>query len=216
MNDHSTWTGWRTTGYVLRVLPAPMLLRPGPIPTGTGWSFEVKWDGFRALVSTVDGVRVRSRRGWDMTPLLPELGSLPAGFVLDGELVAFRDGVPHFPHLTRRLLHRDRSLAVTFVAFDALHADGHDLIRGPHHARRAVLKSLALNDRHCTTPETFDDGHALYQAVCEQGLEGVVAKRSATTYRPGQRGWIKVKNPGYWRRDHEIESLRRSVERRAV
>ena len=37
------------------MLPAPMLLRPGPIPTGTGWSFEVKWDGFRALVSTLDG-----------------------------------------------------------------------------------------------------------------------------------------------------------------
>ena len=62
-------------------LPDPMLLRAGPIPTGPGWSFEVKWDGFRALVSTVDGLRVRSRRGWDMTPSLPELRSLPAGLV---------------------------------------------------------------------------------------------------------------------------------------
>jgi hypothetical protein len=53
------------------MLPAPMLLRPGPIPIGIAWSFEVKWDGFRALVSTLDGLRVRSRRGWDMTPLLP-------------------------------------------------------------------------------------------------------------------------------------------------
>jgi ATP-dependent DNA ligase len=66
--------------------------------------FEVKWDGFRALVSTIDGLRIRSRRGWDMTPLLPELRSLPAGFVFDGELVAFDNGLPHFPHLTRRLL----------------------------------------------------------------------------------------------------------------
>jgi ATP-dependent DNA ligase len=40
-----------------------MLLRAGQIPTGQGWSFEVKWDGFRALLSTVDGLRVRSRRG---------------------------------------------------------------------------------------------------------------------------------------------------------
>ena len=100
-----------------------MLLRAGPIPTAPGWSFEVKWDGFRALVSTIDGLRVRSRRGWDMTPLLPELRSLPAGLVLDGELVAFREGVPHFPHLTRWLLHRDRSIAVTFAAFDVLHAN---------------------------------------------------------------------------------------------
>jgi bifunctional non-homologous end joining protein LigD len=148
-----------------------------------------------------------------MTPLLPELGSLPAGLVLDGELVAFDNGVPHFPDLTRRLLHGDRSIAVTFVAFDVLHADGHDLTCSPHHARRAVLESLALNDRHCMTPDTFEDGDALYQAVCEHGLEGVVAKRSTSAYRPGQRGWIKVKNRAYWRRDQEIESLRRSLER---
>jgi bifunctional non-homologous end joining protein LigD len=148
-----------------------------------------------------------------MTPLLPELGSLPAGLVLEGELVAFDKGVPHFPHLTRRLLHGDQSIAVTFVAFDVLYADGHDLIRSPHHARRAVLESLALNVTHCMTPDTFEDGRALYAAVCEQGLEGVVARRSASTYRPGQRGWIKVKNPAYWRRDQEILALRRSLER---
>ena len=105
---------------------------------------------------------------------------------------------------------------MTFVAFDVLRADGHDLMRSPHHARRAVLESLALNDGHCMTPDTFDDGHALYQTVCEQGLEGVVAKRSASSYRPGQRGWIKVKNSGYWRRNQEIRALRRSVERRAA
>jgi bifunctional non-homologous end joining protein LigD len=79
-----------------------------------------------------------------------------------------------------------------------------------------VLESLALNNGHCLTPDTFDDGHALYQAVCEQGLEGVVAKRSASLYRPGQRGWIKIKTPGYWRRDPEIQALRRSPERRAA
>jgi ATP-dependent DNA ligase len=55
-----------------------------------------------------------------------------------------------------------------------------------------VLESLALNDRHCITPDTCEDGHALYQAVREQGLEGVVAKRSAGAYRPGPPGWIKL------------------------
>ena len=44
-----------------------MLSRSGPLPTGPKWSFELKWDGFRAVVSTQDGLRVRSRRGWDMT-----------------------------------------------------------------------------------------------------------------------------------------------------
>jgi ATP-dependent DNA ligase len=66
------------------------------------------------------------------------------------------------------------------------------------------------------TPDTFEDGPALCAAVCEQGLEGIVAKRSTSMYGSGQRGWIKVKNPGYWRRDQEIESLRRSHERRVA
>ena len=86
-----------------------MLSRTGKIPIGAGWSFEVKWDGFRALVSTENGLKVRSRRGWNMTAAVPELAELPAGLVLDGELVAFNDdGDPHFPLLSRRVLHGDR------------------------------------------------------------------------------------------------------------
>ena len=55
----------------------------------------------------------------------------------------------------------------------------------------------------------------LYDAVVGFGLEGIVAKRRTGIYRPGYRGWTKVKNPGYWRRDMEIEHIRRSRERRA-
>jgi bifunctional non-homologous end joining protein LigD len=85
-------------GKVFRLrLPTPMLSRPGPLPSGTGRSFEVKWDGFRAIVSTEDGLRVRSRQGWDMTAFVPELRELPPGVVLDGELVAWREGEPYFP-----------------------------------------------------------------------------------------------------------------------
>jgi bifunctional non-homologous end joining protein LigD len=67
-----------------------MRSRPGPLPSGEGWSFEPKYDGFRAIVSTEDGLRVRSRRGWDMTPLLTELRELPPGLLFDGELVAWK------------------------------------------------------------------------------------------------------------------------------
>ena len=88
-----------------------MLAKPGPLPTGPGWSYEVKWDGFRALVSTVDGLKVRSRRGWNMTEALPELRGLPEGLVLDGELVAFnKAGDPHFPLLSKRILNLSRSV----------------------------------------------------------------------------------------------------------
>jgi ATP-dependent DNA ligase len=56
----------------------------------------------------------------------------------------------------------------------------------------------------------FDDGDALYTAVCERGLEGVVARWRRASYRPGVRGWIKTKNPNYWRRDAEIAAMQRA------
>jgi ATP-dependent DNA ligase len=65
-----------------------MLARSGQLPTRGDWAYEVKWDGFRAIVSTEGGLCVRSMRGWDMTDLLPELADLPVKATLDCELVA--------------------------------------------------------------------------------------------------------------------------------
>jgi len=169
-----------------------------------------------ALVSTVNGLRVRSRRGWNMTQLLPELRYLPGGLVLDGELVAWRKGVPYFPLLTRRLLNRDRSIAVTFMAFDLLEIDGRSLLGTRLDARRSPLESLELNSSYWMTPEAFADGPELYGAVCDHGLEGVVAKKRTSLYRPGERGWVKTKNPDYWRRDGEREAMARKHKRRAL
>jgi bifunctional non-homologous end joining protein LigD len=114
--------------------------RPGPLPSGSGWSFEVKWDGFRALVSTEDGLRVRSRRGWNMTELLPELRGLPAGLLLDGELVASRDGDPYFPDVCARVLNRDASIPITFVAFDVLRIEGENTMDASFEERRAAAR----------------------------------------------------------------------------
>jgi len=87
------------------VLPAPMLARSGPLPADGGYAFELKWDGFRAIARTGGRFQVRSRRGWNMTQLLPELAALPVDAVLDGELVALGDdGWPHFPLVCQRLL----------------------------------------------------------------------------------------------------------------
>jgi ATP-dependent DNA ligase len=95
-----------------------MLARSGPVPPGATWAFELKWDGFRAIVSTEDGLAVRSRRGWNMTPVLPGLRGLPPGVVLDGELVAWKGSEPYFPLVCRRVLNRDMSVPLTFVIFD--------------------------------------------------------------------------------------------------
>jgi hypothetical protein len=73
------------------MLPEPMLAKPGPLPAARGWSFEPKWDAFRAIVRSGEAYCVQSRRGWLMTQLLPEFVAIPVEGVFDDELVAFGD-----------------------------------------------------------------------------------------------------------------------------
>jgi len=87
------------------------------------------------------------------------------------------------------------------MACDVLRVDGYDVMCDPRSERRALLEELGV-ERWCVRlADVSDDGHALYNAVCEHGLEGVVAKRRVGVYRPGYRGWTKVKNPTDWRRE---------------
>jgi ATP-dependent DNA ligase len=58
---------------------------------------------------------------------------------------------------------------------------------------------------------SFDDGEALYRAVCERGLEGVVAKRERDPYRPGERAWVKTKHRATARFVEEREGVRRHL-----
>jgi bifunctional non-homologous end joining protein LigD len=96
-----------------------MLSRPGPLPTGAGWAFEPKWDGFRAIVSAAGGLSVRSRRGWQIAQRVPELEALPGGCLFDGELVAFKGEDPLVPYVGDRILH-DRDIPIVYIAFDPL------------------------------------------------------------------------------------------------
>jgi bifunctional non-homologous end joining protein LigD len=186
-----------------------MLTRAAELPLGPDYAYEVKWDGFRAVVSTVAGLRVRSRRGWDMTERLPELARLPDGLILDGELVALgEDGRPSFPRLGNRVLHGRDGIAVTYVIFDVLAYDGETTMALPYSERRALLERLELNGGGWCTNAVFDDGERLFAAVVQQSLEGIVAKPLASTYRPGERDWLKVKNRSYWRFGQELELAR--------
>jgi bifunctional non-homologous end joining protein LigD len=187
-------------------LPEPTLARSGRMPTSGNYAYEVKWDGFRAIVSTEGPLRVRSRRGWDMTPHVGFLAQLPVSAVLDGELVALDvDGKPDFPELCECVVMRRTSAPLTFIAFDVLSVEGESVMGLPYAKRREILDGLGLDDRFWRTPETFDDGAALWEAVCEHELEGVVAKRRSGRYLPGERGWIKTKNRDYWRDELERE-----------
>jgi bifunctional non-homologous end joining protein LigD len=186
-----------------------MVLRSGRLPTGGDYAFEPKWDGFRALVSRNGHLRVKSRRGWDMTSLVPELADLPDGIAVDGELVAFGyDGLPSFPRLCDRMLHGKRRIDIMLIVFDLLVAEGRDVTRRPYWERRQLLEDLELDgDAWATTP-VYQDGDALWTKVCQLGLEGVVAKKRSGHYLPGRRGWIKTKNRENWRYPLEVEAAR--------
>src|SRR5262245_35701393 len=146
-----------------------------------------------------------------MTDLVAELDALPVRVTLDGELVAFGpDGSPDFPLLCERMLMRRSGIPVTYMTFDLLGLEGHSRLNEPYTTRRAELEALDLNGVRWQTPETFDDGEALFEAVCAHELEGVVAKRRSGRYQPGERGWVKTKNRDYWRYEMEREGALKS------
>ena len=187
----------------------PMLASRGDsVPTGPQWIHEVKWDGMRILAEVRDGsLRLWSRNGNDVTVSFPELAEVPiAGhdLLLDGEVVAMAEGIQTFAALADRLhvadAARARRLAatnpVTLVVFDLLAVDGEDLTGQPLSVRRARLESLGIGSAHWQVPPTYDDGQLLLAATREQGLEGVVSKRLASTYHWGRRSrdWLKFPN----------------------
>ena len=185
----------------------PMLATAGTLPTGPGWAFEFKWDGVRTLAETsTSGFSLTSRLGNDVTVAYPELAGLARvaeDVVLDGEVVSFVEGRPSFFALQGRMHVRKsveaRRLAaaapVTYLAFDVLRLYGVDLTDRPFSERRATLERLDVAGPHWTVSPLFDDGAATAQAATDNGLEGVVAKRLTSAYRPGPRTseWVKVR-----------------------
>jgi bifunctional non-homologous end joining protein LigD len=195
-----------------------------------GW--ELKWDGVRAVAYVDDaGVRLLSRNDKDMARSYPEIAAL-AGMVdepviLDGEIVALRDGRPDFGLLQSRMhVQRPtdiliRSIPVRYYVFDLLHRGDRSLLREPYTTRREALGELGLDREPVHTPPWWrGGGEAVRAAGIEQGLEGVMGKPLGSPYFPGRRGpWIKVKNvrhqevivagwtPGEGRRADMIGSL---------
>ncbi|MFR9779377.1 non-homologous end-joining DNA ligase [Micromonospora sp. MS34] len=185
----------------------PMLAMTGQLPAGAGWAYEFKWDGVRALADVVNGRQhLFARSGVDITVAYPELIPLAEQVddaLLDGEVVLFTDGQPSFTALAERMHVRNAAKAarlaaaapVTYMIFDLLRLRGEDLTGRPLRERRAALESLGLGAARWAVPPAFPDGPATYEAAGEHGLEGVMAKRVDSLYRPGVRSpdWVKVK-----------------------
>lgn len=178
---------------------SPMKATLGTMPTSDdGWAYEIKWDGYRTLAFVERGeVRLQSSNLLDVTHKYPEMRALPAGVaaeraVLDGELVVLDDlGRPRF-----ELLQQHRKQAALFV-FDVLAVGDHDTIGLPYEERRRILAEVVANGENWMVPaHRIGDGQALLEATDAQELEGIMAKRLVTTYKPGTRtkDWRKVKH----------------------
>ncbi len=216
----------------------PMLAGAGQLPRDESrWSFEVKWDGVRAIAYIKPGrLRLESRNLNDISEAYPEVRGILRDLgmrdvVLDGEIVAFDDaGRPSFERLQRRMhvtspssIRRlSKSSPVVYAIFDLLYLDGHSLMGLPYTERRSRLEELKLSGPAWRVPAAHPGhGAALLSATEAQGLEGIVAKRLDSRYEPGRRtgAWLKIKHtrrqelviagwlPGEGRRTDRIGAL---------
>jgi bifunctional non-homologous end joining protein LigD len=169
------------------------------------------------MICTHNRFLARSRRGWNMTPSLPEFETLPDGLQLDGELVVLDEaGRPDFHRLSSRMLHKRVGITVTLFVFDLLAVEGLPTTMQPYEARRGLLEQLDLETERVRVVANFEDGEALFEAVCQRGLEGVVAKRLRAPYRPGERQWVKTKNRATVRFAEERDGAGRSKRQRSL
>ena len=189
-----------------RVEPCLALLAKTP-PSGSDWTFEVKWDGYRLGVHVEpSGVRILTRGGHDWTHRFPGIAAAASRLdvstaILDGEAVVLDEqGRSDFNRLTASLGGRGGKRVSTetlLYAFDLLYLDGMDISRMALSERRHLLEDLLEGrplDEIRLSEEIDADGAALLKSACQHGLEGIIAKHRDAPYRPGRKGdWLKIK-----------------------
>jgi DNA ligase D-like protein (predicted ligase)/DNA ligase D-like protein (predicted 3'-phosphoesterase) len=164
------------------------------------WLFEVKWDGYRALAEIQEGkVALHSRNQTSLHkkffPIVESLQKLGFEAALDGEIVVVDDqGRPDFQMLQN--YQKSGRGPLLYYVFDLLFFQGHDLTNLPLLKRKEILKKILPADRHLKfSDHVWEEGVLFFRVVKEKGLEGIMAKHSQSTYRPGQRSrqWLKIK-----------------------
>lgn len=187
-----------------------MLATLGQPPAGDGFAVEVKYDGQRGMIVVEDdGLVVFTRNGADVSLTFPELGRIRAAVggrhvILDGEIVAVgNDGRPSFTRLQRRWPQQRRPSAelvrevpTRFLAFDVLSIDGVDITAEPYGRRREILDGVMAVDTSpaMTVPRNWVDVSPadMLEVCAANAMEGVVAKRLDSPYRPGRSPlWVK-------------------------
>ena len=182
---------------------------------GRGFLVEDKLDGIRAQVhKQADRLAIYSRTMDRIDESFPEvvqgLLQVPGDFLLDGEIVAWRNGVAlPFAHIQKRLGRKSipastlRDNPCAFIAFDCLYRDGELLLDSPLHQRKEALQSVAqsapanslLHGVNHREVRSIDDIRQAFEEARGRQNEGLILKDPASAYAPGRRGqnWLKLK-----------------------
>jgi bifunctional non-homologous end joining protein LigD len=183
----------------LRPIRPMMAVSAATLPIGDDWSYEVKWDGYRAQAMKRGAVvSLASRNLKDFTSQFPGIAEAAARVrahdaLIDGEIVALdASGRPSFQGLHHWAM---AGLTVVFYAFDLLHLDGRELSRLPLDERRALLKQVVGQSGLLLSEPLPGTAAQIGSAIRRLRLEGVVAKKRRSVYEAGKRSdaWVKVR-----------------------
>jgi bifunctional non-homologous end joining protein LigD len=170
------------------------------VPAGSDWLFEYKYDGYRLLVATGEGAATAwTRNGNDWSDkfrdIVKDAAALPAGCLIDGEAVALgKDGKPDFGLLQATL--KDGGAELAYYAFDLIVDRGEDISKLGNLERKERLAALL---KGVGGPIIYGDhiivkGAALFEAICKEGGEGIIAKQAGAPYTDKRsKNWLKVK-----------------------
>lgn len=186
--------------------PFPKFIKPmlatlvDKVPPGNEWGYEIKWDGYRAIaLCNKNNVEIVSRNNKSFNtkfyPIWEALQKLQLMAVLDGEIVVLNEeGAASFGALQNWRSEADGDLK--YYVFDLLWLNGHSLMEVPLNQRQGLLKSILPDEGLIRVNESFDVPiEELIIKAKQMGLEGIVAKRTDSTYHCGERNldWLKIK-----------------------
>jgi DNA ligase D-like protein (predicted ligase) len=171
------------------------------------WIFESKLDGIRCLsIRNATGIQLFSRNQKPLNQAYPELleplAAQPVqNYIVDGEIVAFKNGVTSFSQLQQRMQVRDpdearrRGVEIFYYIFDLLYLNGYDLRDVPLLQRKNLLQEcFTFRNPVRYSKHVAREGEALFKEACQNGLEGLVAKRADSPYVSARsRDWLKFR-----------------------
>ena len=187
----------------------PMLLKEIDKPFNSkDYLFEIKFDGIRAIIfASPHNLIIKTRNNVDVTDIYPELQSIKNlvkhPTIFDGEIVAFKEGLPSFSKLQERSHLKNKNKIkklsleepICYVCFDILY-DNKDLTNLILTDRKKLLANINENEVFIKSKSIDEVGKDLFKEIKKVGLEGIVAKKKNSLYEISSRvdSWLKIKN----------------------